>query len=578
MEESLDEVETKTFFGRCICCMEYGYMKNMWIEHYWEGEREIYGEMLMETFSIVCNQLEKLEQICEVCVTRLRDAFNFKKDVQASLNLLQEDSFYNEGNDTELQEKKMFQDNQSLEEEYLEEDMEQEVKLEHLSEPEYQEIEYLEEDEALVAAEITKSQSTESTPASKCTKKERKGDVKATYKNYNQADLRRAVEAVINNELTVVEASERYCIPRRTINTRITYLKNRPDTLDIEIRQLFHDKRYRFVEETKVILAYTNLVPFKVRRTRLYCAYCEPSPVFDDPEQIRIHTYDKHKHQIANNLDIVLRPHWLNEVIRVDITNMACNECYIRIPTWNELFEHLRDTHNVELDEAYTRVIPYKLTNDHKCALCDMNFSHFHFLDAHMNAHYNNYVCADCGDTFITECRLKKHVLIHSNERFPCQECGKVFTLNKYRTKHVNFVHKTGKHFKCLYCDCKYSTELERHMHVVKEHKEKVKTITCEICGLTFTWRAYYLAHVRKKHSTDKKFKCEYCLRQFVSRHDLKMHIMRHKGQKTVECSHCDKKFVTKAELRSHAKTHNKLTTVLETPASLVVICPAPKS
>lgn len=50
MEESGSEI--MTYYGRCKCCLDHGYMKGMWTEHYWEGEVEIYGEMLMETFGI----------------------------------------------------------------------------------------------------------------------------------------------------------------------------------------------------------------------------------------------------------------------------------------------------------------------------------------------------------------------------------------------------------------------------------------------------------------------------------------------------------------------------------------------
>ncbi|KAM3957630.1 uncharacterized protein ACR2FA_008336 [Aphomia sociella] len=554
MEEVKNEVETETFFGRCKCCLEYGYMKSMWLEHPFEGECEIYGEMIMETFSITSNKSEKEEHICESCIVRLRDAFYFKREVLASAQLL---SKY-EGNDSDYEvSKEEVCDTMpsEIEVEYLEDEDMEDIKPDY-KELEYQEIEYLDEDEAVVTAEMTKT-STDAPVGRKWLKKKKKGD-KNCYRDYTDTDLRLGVDAVLSDLMTPGEAAKMYNVPRRTISARVTYLKSKPDTPENVERMQFLQKQYRFVDEIKTILAYTNAVPFKVRKTRLVCAYCDPSPLFEEPEDLRAHTDENHEDQKIKDLELVLKPHWLNEVIRMDVENLACKECYVFIPTWNDMFQHLNEIHDVQLDEAYTRVIPYKLTSDYKCALCTTTFPHFHFLDSHMNAHYNNYVCAECGDTFVSECRLKKHVQIHSNGKFPCQECGKVFTLKKYMTKHVNFVHKQEKIFKCLYCDAKFSGEYERHTHVVEHHNEKVKVVTCEICGKTFNWRPYYLAHMRKKHNNDKKYKCEFCMKRFLAKHELRMHVMRHKGEGACECSFCGKRFVTKAELRSHLRTHYK--------------------
>ncbi|CAG9789642.1 unnamed protein product [Diatraea saccharalis] len=99
--ESSSKSDINTYFGRCRCCLEQGYMKNLWSEYYYEGSCEIYGEMIMETFTITWEPEEDMKYyICESCVIRLRDAYYFKKEVVASEKLLSEgfDGKYYESN------------------------------------------------------------------------------------------------------------------------------------------------------------------------------------------------------------------------------------------------------------------------------------------------------------------------------------------------------------------------------------------------------------------------------------------------------------------------------------------------
>lgn len=49
---SEEKTEVETFFGRCRCCLTYGYLKNMWLEHKYNGNPEIYGEMLAKCFAL----------------------------------------------------------------------------------------------------------------------------------------------------------------------------------------------------------------------------------------------------------------------------------------------------------------------------------------------------------------------------------------------------------------------------------------------------------------------------------------------------------------------------------------------
>lgn len=316
---------------------------------------------------------------------------------------------------------------------------------------------------------------------------------------------------------------------------------------------------YQLIKEIKAILTFTNATPFKSKNIRYYCAYCSTDgPHFEDADDLRTHTRTEHVHHRIEKIEYAMRPYWTNEVIKLDIENLLCTVCCVVINSWNDMFKHLKEKHNVILDQAYNRAIPYILKPDLQCALCKESYSNYLHLDGHMNAHYNNYVCDDCGDTFLAQNRLKQHVKIHNTGKFNCSFCDKVFTLQKYRRKHEELIHKQLTKFKCMYCTEKFTGEYLRHLHCLEAHPEKVKTITCEFCGDSFTWKQYYTSHIRKKHQRKKPFECSKCDKKFFSNYELKDHMLRHVGVKNFECPICHKRYVSMNSLKQHGKQHKK--------------------
>ncbi|CAG5057416.1 unnamed protein product [Parnassius apollo] len=71
----------------CRCCLAEGCYKDISTEYFWMGKREVYAEMLAETFdlSIAYSQSggpnSNSRLICEPCISRLRDAADFKRQV-----------------------------------------------------------------------------------------------------------------------------------------------------------------------------------------------------------------------------------------------------------------------------------------------------------------------------------------------------------------------------------------------------------------------------------------------------------------------------------------------------------------
>ncbi|XP_061726004.1 zinc finger and SCAN domain-containing protein 12-like isoform X2 [Cydia pomonella] len=397
--------------------------------------------------------------------------------------------------------------------------------------------------------------------------KKKKGEHKRTYKNYSSDDLRQSFEAAKSGRMSVAAAAAAYNVPRKTVAARLlSHRRGIPVTTK-------SDKDDGLMKEVKTLLTYTNMTPYKTRTAHYHCAYCgTDGRLFEDTDELRVHTRTQHAGERTKAVENFLRPLWLNEILKVDIENLLCTICCTALVTWNDMFKHLTEKHGLVFDEAYTRVIPYILKPDLHCALCKANFPNYHHLDSHMNAHYNNYVCSECGDTFLASSRLKKHLKIHDTGRFICDECGKVFTLDKYRKKHVELVHKQEQKIQCLYCPEKFLGTYPRHLHVLEYHREKIKTVTCELCGKSFDWRPYFLAHVRRSHNNEKNYSCRYCTSRFFlkterKRHEMSVHLkVKNKCRVVAQlpnqkpgkyaCSFCGKRYSNKNCLITHLDMH----------------------
>ncbi|KAJ0169996.1 hypothetical protein K1T71_014602 [Dendrolimus kikuchii] len=621
--------EVETYFGRCRCCLSYSYLKNMWTEYYFHGNREIYAEMLEQCYNLSLEQPEESDsdQICEGCVRRLRDALTFREliiessnrlgelvvegrenkiddeieDAEAGMNKYEVQIAY-DNEDWGVEEKVLIPKVEVIEdqpkEDFVEGSQEHFQILPEISdnnefgdkydgkheeftvnaegeidgvevdtngqneeggdinvenegdingENAYENIEYLEDEVNLPQQDKTNEDDDDYQPKRKWPKKLPRLDRNRRYKQYTEEALRTCLREICNG-MSIADACKLYSIPRKTVDKKLkTY-----DTDKDEEKEL----TYKFHKEIKSILSFTNATPYKSNIVKYSCIYCLKA-VFTDPQELRNHTRTMHTDERTKKVDIFMRPHWENEILKLDIDNLLCVVCCRVVPEWNDMLHHLTVIHNINLDLAYSKVIPYKLSKELKCALCKDSYSNYLQLDGHMNSHYENYMCSDCGDYFLTQSRLKAHQKTHIVGRFPCEICHKVFGQEKYKRKHVNSVHYQTLRYRCAYCDVKFPSEISRQNHLQIEHMDKIKPIHCELCGKVFYWRQYYTAHKKKIHG-EKTHVCGQCGKKFSRNYQLQEHLTGHKGEKSVECPICHNKYMTKTSLRVHIMNQHK--------------------
>lgn len=205
--------------------------------------------------------------------------------------------------------------------------------------------------------------------------------------------------------------------------------------------------------------------------------------------------------------------------------------------------------------------------------------------------------CTECGITFETSLKLRKHEKeVHNIKpkrhrrrkteivaHFYCDLCEKGFTrkhdMVKHRNRtHVNFVDtgiekKTRKSnlailqkcrnedadgkvfYRCDYCQrvIMQSYNLMRHRTI----HTGVREYFCHICGKSFRISNGLKRHIQGFHYQVKNFSCEVCEKTFTARASRDEHMNIHTNNRPWVCDICGKRFKQKASLHVHKVFHS---------------------
>ncbi|KAL1122384.1 hypothetical protein AAG570_003789 [Ranatra chinensis] len=162
------------------------------------------------------------------------------------------------------------------------------------------------------------------------------------------------------------------------------------------------------------------------------------------------------------------------------------------------------------------------------CTVCEASFCRKPYLEVHMRTHTGErpFVCGLCDKRFTQKSSLNTHKRVHTGERpYACDICHKRFAVKSYVTSHRSVFnhHPILRCFSACIClhfsNCLLNF---RWCHMSE------KPLACEQCGMTFTSKGFYQAHVRAHHETNA-FPCHLCGRSFMRdsyliRHNNKVH------------------------------------------------------
>lgn len=228
------------------------------------------------------------------------------------------------------------------------------------------------------------------------------------------------------------------------------------------------------------------------------------------------------------------------------------------------------------------KIAELDLVNEYNCDMCGLKANGKAFIQSHMKLTHvltRERISSDevfpcpfpnCEKKFKQRYNLALHKRIHNNRaRFPCDKCSRTFFKVSLLEKHQNSKSCIGNCYECTLCKKVFSAQKFLDKHYAQSHteKEKKKQETkqnleyfCEFCGKRITSQAGLQKHLLLNHKEISKykdyptFKCRFCVKEYLYRHDLKIHEMYHNNDRPFKCdiSGCSKTFVQKNRVTSN--------------------------
>ncbi|XP_028168172.1 PR domain zinc finger protein 5-like isoform X1 [Ostrinia furnacalis] len=506
----------------CRCCLTDGCYKDISNEYFYGGQNEIYSKMLLDTFNLTISQQIQLKQlICEDCITKLRDANNFRKMVVDTENTLLQMLNASEGVDAEpalKQENSEYGDDfDDTLDDHFNNDFSWDVGDNTLND----------EDKGQIFV----------------IKLEPKDEPETVLKKKPTKILKKsAVSKKVENKLKTKQNTNGSKNVKKSTCTTAKSRRNRE-------KAVIPQSQIASRENSLKLILNSNLCLFKSLKTKFRCFHCPES-------YLSMQDLREHSKTHSNNRTLQLRINCLRGMTyrNVDISSLACKLCQESCINLDILKSHLTEKHSIQFGNGDHFLIPYNLENDFKCVLCEETFNTFTRLSIHMNSHYMNNVCEICGVSYINRLSLRMHVnSVHKEKK--CSLCSATFISHYLRVKHMRKVHNTASSKRyCMLCNktFRYSYLLEEHR--IQEHGAKRQISTCPECGKTFLSPQNLKIHIRCVHVKERNHPCGICGMRFFTKCDQKRHERTHEDVRSFACGYCEGRFKAKDSWRRHLR------------------------
>ncbi|XP_064075972.1 zinc finger protein Xfin-like isoform X12 [Vanessa tameamea] len=529
-----DEIVVKESPGLCRCCLSEGCYKDLGTEYTWMDETEVYADILLECFDISISQHMEGPNgpnrlICEVCITRLRDACNFKKQVLDS-----EKKFVDMVGRGEFKSKVIVYQEQMKSEMIVEPQPAHDADVEYLDEEiDYDDGNKDDSNEPTVSEDIT----VDALPIKGKRGRPKKSTVKPEKKKSKLEE--KTKPKIVKDRIEKDENQKSIPSKKKTRMQRNDESDKQDSTLDF------------MRKNTIQVLEKSTIIPFRWLRTCFRCFYCYE--MFEKTETLKSH---QETHTVKDIRDTM--ENFCENLVVVDISDISCKICFAKLDDVFQLLDHLVTCHEMEFNEDVgINMAPIKLDDGAKCVFCSMVFKTFNHLIVHMDRYHKGCfksVCTSCRKHFKSTRDFCGHVQKQFLEdNLKCSQCDLFLNYGVLRS-HMREVH--GMKYKCLSCYEFFPSHYKRSNHMADIHNRR-KKIKCSFCSRSFIFRSILMRHVRENHLKEKNVVCEICGWRTYGKHELANHMARHDNVKRVRCPSCDKAFKTNKYMKKHyIKTH----------------------
>ncbi|XP_035786970.1 zinc finger protein 2 homolog [Anopheles albimanus] len=197
----------------------------------------------------------------------------------------------------------------------------------------------------------------------------------------------------------------------------------------------------------------------------------------------------------------------------------------------------------------------------HQCTQCEMSFADKSNLTKHMRKHTGElrnlknkpHLCAECGKSFKYGTSLSRHKRLHSKRNvFTCEICHKFYAEHQTLVNHMR-THTNERPYSCSICDKQFAQKPNLDRHELTH--TGVKPYACDLCEKRFSQKSYLIVH-KRIHTDEKPFKCSSCSMAFVSQNSLQKHQRTPCSERPFACTRCSISFRYKSSLRRHRRSH----------------------
>ncbi|XP_045489764.1 myoneurin isoform X12 [Pieris rapae] len=525
----------------CRCCLSEGCYKDISTEYFWMGKKEVYADMLSDTFDLSIqyaptggpNSQSRL--ICEPCISRLRDATDFRRQIkeceQTFMEYLNPSTTVDIEIPVELPEKEHKIVSVKVEKPLSDDD-------------DFGDTELLDDDDLddeplmNLASKVPKKESVDVTDLIDNAKAEKRKSTTKAKAAPKKAKVKEAKPSV-----SKAKPEKKKKVPE--------FEGPKPSTSDADTQLIERLNAATIIENTTV-------KPFIYLQANFKCFYC--SEVFPEVSSVLLHS----SYHTLPDRPSLLKNDYLKQgkrVIRVDISDLKCRLCEQKLNELEDVRHHLETEHQKQFKAAGDGLMAYDLTANNgliACYKCKETFTSFHLLNRHMNAH-SSFVCETCGVGFVSQRRLINHTIVHQNGTHKCKQCDEVFPTKLKLRYHVITKHnKTDKRIrrKCPHCLERF-TEHYRKMTHLREAHGITFSFDCRLCNEVFPTRKALTKHTTQHHT--QRIQCTICGKCFGTNTLLKRHMRGHIGERNFVCNVCQKAYMHEKSLRQHMHVHGPL-------------------
>ena len=295
---------------------------------------------------------------------------------------------------------------------------------------------------------------------------------------------------------------------------------------------------------------------------------------------------------LASNLKAHMDCHKKRKII------LKCPECARKFDTCTGLENHLL-SHS---DCTYAKGIGSYTSgskNPYGCHKCKKEFSCFSLLKRHSIIHINQrfYVCPSCGKEFRKEQFFRQHICNHTAKKQEVSS-GKKTRGKRASRKRTNAtqkaaqsqLHPAKEKTSCPYCNVGLRNLLALRMHLASHGiSPGERPLSCPYCNKRFKTPKLLKFH-KYIHTGGWPHTCDQCGEGFSDPSFLKKHMSTHTGwphmcprcgsgftqqryldhhvsafhSSSLVCEFCNKRFISLSLLKCHIHTHHKEAVNLE--------------